>query len=155
MCVSGVATQSVNDVFSATYDSYLINIAGESFTGSDNFRMRMRVAGADSTAGSYMSVVRAFSNQQVQLFLGANGDNKFFIGQFDSNNPANINMIINYPFAAKKTIYSGTGNGMQGGFQMAHHQAGMFDATTSFTGFTLIPAAGNMTGKVTVYGLAQ
>lgn len=149
---SGASSVSLNGCFNATYDNYVINFAGESFTGSDNFRMRLRVSGADNTTGNYFSTVRAFSNQQVQLFLGAHGDDKFFVGQFDSNYPSSLNMFINYPFATKKTAYHGTGLCMQGGYQAADHHAGMFLPTTSFDGFTLYPAAGTMTGTITVLG---
>jgi hypothetical protein len=152
---SGVASQSINDVFSATYDSYLINIAGESFTGSDNFRMRFRVASADNSTNNYSSVVRGFSSQQASLFLANVGGDFFYIGQFDSGNTSALNLFVNFPFASKKKSIHGTGNGMQGGYQAAVHQTGTFNTTTSFTGFTIYPAAGNMTGRVSVYGLAQ
>ncbi len=152
---SGVASQSVNDVFSATYDSYLINIAGESFTGSDNFRMRFRVTGADNSTSNYFSVVRGINTQQTALFLAGNGGDHFLIGQFNSTYPASLNLTVNFPFASKIKTIHGTGNSMQSNFQTAVHQAGQFNATTSFTGFTIYPAAGNMTGRVSVFGLNQ
>jgi hypothetical protein len=49
---SGVSSQSVNDVFSATYDEYLIQLNGKGSTGA-GVLFRLRASGSDATNATY------------------------------------------------------------------------------------------------------
>jgi hypothetical protein len=80
---TGVSSQSINDVFSATYENYVVVMCFENTADTTNF-FRWRVSGTDDSSANYS-----------------------------------------------------------------------WDGTTSFTGFSLLPTTGTITGFIKVYGLAN
>ena len=110
--------------------------------------MRYRVGGADNSTSNYnfqrlgavsTTVNAALSSSQTSQTIGLPGG---------SRNSTNVEIYS--PFLTATTNfqsfnYSDGYNGLQ-------FFTGLFTATTSFTGFTLIPAAGTITGTVSVYG---
>jgi hypothetical protein len=146
---SAVAAQSVNDVFSASYDHYKIVYNITTATASNTLRLRLRVGGADETANLYT--------------LG-----QYYVGAFATNPPASTNnltatlfdfagynttnggfgvMEIARPFNADTTrmTFMALGQSFQTG-------AGGLRNTTSYTGYSILANVGNITGSVTTYG---
>jgi len=157
---SAVASQSVNDVFSATYTNYKILVKA-SCSSATQLSLRMRVGGSDLTTSSYM-----FGGAYVQ-FTGSStvaGENVgttttagFNILDVDGN-PGYARIEMFDPFATEQTglIYDqvfNSGGSRNTGYWEAF--SGLTTVTTSYTGFTLLPAAGNITGTVRVYGYNQ
>jgi hypothetical protein len=67
-------------------------------------------------------------------------------------NGLNLNMELNGPFLAKRTIVSGTMTSVNVG----RIYSGYLDGTTSYTAFTITPASGTITGgTIRVYGYAN
>jgi hypothetical protein len=146
---SGVSSQSVNDVFSATYNSYLINTnITTSNTDADTVFMRLRVGGADNTSsnyrygqlyvGAYNSV--AFGNNNSTTTTG------FQIGGTSSTTGSLISTTIFNPFGTNYTTETSSSSGAYILFN-----AGSMTVNTSYTGFTIY-LSGTMTGTVSVYG---
>jgi hypothetical protein len=149
---SGVASQSVNDVFSATYKNYKIFYSGNG-TSDNAFNIRMRVSGTDNSTSNYYYSGYFVESSSAAITL-AKGDptTSFRIGITSSDTDI-ILVELSAPFTSDKTSYvahCGYGLGTNEGGQST--QGGFFSGTTSFTGFTLIPASGNITGEVSVYG---
>ena len=149
---SGVSSQSFNDVFSTTYDNYFLLTRITDMSVGDNILIRMRVGGSDDSTSNYSrlglrittTVDRVASYAQTSYLIGETGTKK---GAFQT--------IIYGPFLAALTqfnglITNGFQNPMENGFQMGAH-----NVATSYTGFTLIPASGTMTGNVSVYGYSK
>jgi hypothetical protein len=146
---SGVSSQSINDVFSATYDSYLINTnITSSSTDADTVFMRLRVGGADNTSNNYT---------YGQLYVGAvnsvafgNNNNitttGFQIGGTSSTRGNLISTTVFDPFAANHTKEISSAVGAYTLFN-----GGIMTVTTSYTGFTIY-LSGTMTGNLSVYG---
>jgi hypothetical protein len=143
------STVSINDVFSATYDNYFLVTRITDMSVGDNIQLRMRVSGSDDSTSNYhnlglritTTVDRVASYAQTSYRIGETGTKK---GAFQT--------LIYGPFLAALTQFNGLiTNGfqspMENGFQMGAH-----NVATSYTGFTLIPASGTMTGTVSVYG---
>jgi hypothetical protein len=144
---SAVASQSINDVFSATYDNYKIIIEGPASTGT-TLNMRYRVGGADDSTSNYnfqrlgasSTIVNgAKSSTQTSQSIGLPGG---------SRNSTNVEIYS--PFLTATTNFQSSN--YSDGHQNLQLFYGIFTATTSFTGFTLIPASGTITGTVSVYG---
>ena len=150
---SGVASQALDGVFNADYDTYRIILSAQSYTGSDNLRMVFRTSGADVTSSDYFSVVRGINTQQTTLFLAGNGAAFAYIGQFNATYPTSLDLTVHFPFASKDTTVSGTGTGMTNNFFLTSYTGVLFDETNSFDGFKIYPAAGNFTGEITVLGV--
>jgi hypothetical protein len=151
---SAVAAQSINDVFSATYRNYkiLINISSASAAGSLNFRLR--VAGSDNSSSVY---ARAIWGQRAS---GANGE----IGSATGSTffaPARLNTLGNYT-ATDITLYDSFTTAQTKITHISHSHdstsflstmgGGVHDSATSFTGFSIYPDSGTITGSVSVYG---
>ena len=147
---SGVSSQSVNDVFSATYDNYRIVFDAAKSTSS-NVRLRLRVAGADDTSSNYgIQWIYVSGTTLAQYQANTNG---FDITSSDTQNQV-TSLDIFAPFSnAKNTTLTGlTLTGIYGTNPQVSTNFLRFSGNTSFTGISLIANAGNITGKVSIYG---
>jgi hypothetical protein len=150
--MSAVASQSVNDVFSSAYNNYLIhlNITGSTtLTGVD---MRLRVGGVDNSSSNY---ARSQLLQDSTTVTGSRNT-----GQTSWTNVTGIvstertftQLTVTQPFA---TLHSGMIGDVIESINSSVYQkrsAWGTNVTTSYTGFTLIPSTGTMTGTIAVYG---
>ena len=150
---SAVSSQSVNDVFSTTYNSYrvIVKVPSHSTTGSLTYRFR--VSGADDSNSAYKqggyvvgleSAVGSFqSNSTTTSFLMSD----YISGSY----PTFVVMDIHQPFSAapKNVLTFATFND---GVYKGLTRNAMFVNSTSFTGFSLLASAGNVTGSVSTYG---
>lgn len=152
---SGVSSQSINDVFSTTYDKYKILIDAQC-SATPQISMRLRVSGADnSTSNYYFTGFYSFSSDTTignDNLYKADPDSLFAIGIGGTNQTA-INVDLVSPFLSAYTAFvaqSGSISGTNEAYSL--NTNGGFTGTTSFTGFTLIPSTGTMSGSVSVYG---
>jgi len=147
---------NVNDCFSTTYKNYFIIGAVTAASTDLNLNMRMRVSGADNTTADYD---RNNITTNATNLSGGNSLNQSswieIITCFGSNTGTNFKIEIFNPFATEYTsarcnaVSFKSNNDLLGVVGMTKEQ------TTSFTGFSLIPTAGNVTGFYRVYGLAD
>jgi hypothetical protein len=147
---SAVASQSVNDVFSATYENYLILGNNIQSTSDGNITMRLRVGGADNSSANYN---RGYIIWTGSALIGndENAATNWAIGRANTSLSSAFNIQLNSPFTA--TYTSGIGHWSLSNSTDPNYLAQSLGTTvtTSYTGFTLFPA-GNMTGSVSVYG---
>jgi hypothetical protein len=146
---SGVASQSVDSLFSATYKNYrLILNVDTSTVIADNLRLRFRTATspADITAANYQMTMNLVSYANVNTFFGASGQTAL-----DTWNDSDLKMVmdIHNPFETIITSvnYSATGSARNwfGG--------GQYNATTSIGGLSIATTGtANLTGVLSVYG---
>jgi hypothetical protein len=150
---SAVASQSISDVFSTTYENYLVQFANFSCSTTDVLlNMRLRVSGADSTASNYsLAFVRGVGSTAS---AGSTNNGTAFnrLTYFSTTNASPINLDIVSPFATARTYISSTSFQPAGSNPGLDVVTGFFNATTSFTGFTIFPDSGNITGTVSIYG---
>jgi hypothetical protein len=152
---SSATSVSVNDVFSSTYDNYLIEWISTT-TANVAGRLRLRVSGSDNTTSNYTTryVFNAWTINNPATTTS------FIFPEFggDISNPENVAfMHIWSPYISEKTFGRSTGfNSSNGNFTL-NEMFYQFNATTSFTGFTIeqTSGSGNLSGKVRVYGLAN
>ena len=154
---SAVASQSINDVFSATYDNYVILMDVTSSANSEvNFRYR--VSGADNTTTNYNYHTQT-SNTGATTYAATNGASASFFfmatsGGTDSEKSIKLNLFA--PFLTERTLHTGLHNAGSTSGAAPYYGGithGAFVATTSFTGFTIYSASGTFTGKIKVYGV--
>ena len=154
---SGVSSQSINDVFSATYENYLVVMCFENTADTTNF-FRWRVSGTDDSSANYSWVqMTNFSATTTPAGAGTNNATSARISATNGiNSPVRTTHTFYRPFATDYSGYSGTilagttkTNYLQGTTGMG------FNGTTSFTGFSLLPTSGTITGFIKVYGLAN
>ena len=153
---TSVSSVSLNDVFSSTYSNYLI-LVKSTCTSATQLSLRMRVSGTDLTSSSYM-----YGGAYVQ-FTGSSavgGENSstttsagFNILDVDGN-PGYARVQMFDPFATEQTglIYDqvfNSGGSRNTGYWESF--SGLTTVTTSYTGFTLLPATGNVSGTISVF----
>ena len=149
---SGVSSQSVNDVFSTTYDNYRIYFQNLTNSSSGDIRLRWRVSGADNTTTNYKSAGQQNGTDNSTASVGQTSQTSIRIGYFTSgsNNFLTgidvLNPFLTFPTGTFNSAFDGGGAGF------STVTTSLFNATTSFTGFTVFPASGNISGSVSVYG---
>ena len=154
---SGVASQSVNNVFSSTYDAYRIQVLFTSTAFTDgNLRLRMRVSGADDTTSNYYTQVTGFTDFNNTDNFRESNQTSFFVGATDAGNTGgqyHFKLDLFNPFVSSQTTNTGQSDTINGSAAVVLYNFGhLFNATTSFTGFTFFPSGGTMTGSVSTYG---
>ena len=155
---SAVASQSVNDVFSATYTNYkfLININSQSADGY--VLMRLRVAGADNSGTNYHWHFGAPpSTASTYTGYGAATQSSIRLTTGNSTtNVKNIDATIFNPFASFATLltWGNAYTAAAGAAPVAGGAgAGLFAGNDSFTGLTIFPDSGTITGSISVFGV--
>ena len=144
---SAVASQSINNVFTSTYENYKVLFSLDITTGTPNLTFRFRAAGSDnSTAGYFLfgdktggAVANIASLSQTSMLLGVAGTS--------TNN--GILEIFKPQLTATKAVrasyyYSNNGENYD-----------LFcgtNFTTSSDGFSLIASSSTMTGTLSVFG---
>jgi len=143
--MSAVSSQSLNDVFSSTYDNYRVLINATTLTGT--LTMRYRVSGADNSTSNYKMDLYGTALWTDSSYSGYRESGATNFNNLGESSPCSISLDIFNPFASQKTFLHGQTSQNDRG----RSYQGIFDATTSFTGFTLLPGT-NITGTVSVYG---
>ena len=141
---SGASSVSLNDVFNSTYDNYRILINATSLTGT--MTMRLRVSGADSSAASYKMDLYGTSLWTNSAYSGYQESGSTNFNALAESSPSSISLDMINPFATQKTFLHGQTSQNDRG----RSYQGIFDATTSFTGFTILGTS--ITGTIRVYG---
>ena len=142
---------TVNDVFSATYDNYLILI-DQVGTADSDLNWRFRVSGADNSNANYQF---QFTDIQTVSNFASNRTTNGTSGRVTSLNNANRNrneVMLYSPFMTRTTSYFSTGQKTDGTTPSTTFYSGAFNATTSFTGFTLLPQSLVTSGNMSIYG---
>ena len=144
---SAVASVTVSDAFSATYDNYLITATGGAGSGTVSMKLTL---GATATGYYYAVTVQAY-NAVTPTGGGGSNVGFWFAGYANSNS---IDLIANVkgPNLAKRTLYD-----FSGALAVAAGESGQgrgfLDDATQYTAFTLTPTSGTLTGgTIRVYG---
>ena len=144
---TSVASVAVTDAFSATYDAYKIVVSGGVNTTNILFEM---ILGA-STTGYYTAMLYASYNSTPLANGISNGVEWTNLGNADTTGLSLI-MDINNPFLAKNTSFTSSVSRLGYGGQTS----GIHTVASSFTGFTINPETGLLTGgTISVYGYAK
>ena len=142
-----VSSVTVSSAFSATYDNYLITVAGGVGTADTDLGLRL---GSTST-GYYAASNRV--NWAGSATIG-NDNNAALWNQAGrvSGNYLSMNVNLISPNLVDQTTFIGSWvQASTGGLGAAAN--GFLNDTTQYTAFTLIPATGTITGgTIRVYG---
>jgi hypothetical protein len=142
---------SLNDIFSATYDTYKLISYGRSSTDAD-FRVRLRISSSDNSTSNYEHQILENRSSSIAASKSTS-QSSWIVGTYRNGQDSGIETIIYSPFNSSRTLFfTNTFDSDPGpGFIMKMH-TGRFAADTSFTGLTVYPTSGNFTGSVSIYG---
>jgi hypothetical protein len=149
---------SINSCFTATYQNYRIIVSLTGVSADANLRYYLRASGTDNTGTGQGSQAFALggnsgtSNLIVQYGVSA------FWSLIELDGAANVaayslSMDMYRPNEAVRTTGTWSGSFVnQSGVLASNFGGGLNDSATQWDGFTLSPSAGNISGKVVVYG---
>lgn len=154
--ISAVASQSVNSVFTSTYDNYKIFVVITGSSADDNtLNMRLRASGTDTTTnynGQRMYIAGSFVQD-----INASGTDEWNISLLDKDQPYQTGVEINLysPNLAQTTAVHTFNVGAAAGASYIMGTAGRQASSTVFDGFTLLALSGTMSGVVSTFGVAK
>jgi hypothetical protein len=151
---SAVASQSINNVFSSSYQSYQIIFRGTQSSASA-FSIRVRAGGSDLSTTSYRWAHHFNINSNSAYTgdaLGSDTSINLVGGQVD----AGFYVIeVNNPFALAKTSFHHRAHFLNGTNSYNVSGSGLVNDSVSYDGFTFRSASGTLTGNVSVYGYSE
>lgn len=146
---SSATSVSLNDVFSTNYLSYLILIDYSSTSNGDTLRGRLRVSGSDANT-NYNEQNNSIDGTTIS---GARNSNQtawgLCINGSGSRNLANL--VLSSPFETRTTTGFSTGVSSYVTIYQRNYYLNNTNAT-SYTGFTIYPDSGTISGTIAVYG---
>jgi hypothetical protein len=154
---SGVASQSVNDVFSSTYKSYKITGYIQSDdANANNLLFRVRASGTDLSSGSYRFITSLGDTSSANFVVldSSNTGTSILIDRYGPRGGSFEHSIHN-PQTTQYTHLTGTATVADSTNARNLLTMGMVNNELAYTGFTLIASAGNMTGRISVYGFQE
>jgi hypothetical protein len=147
---SAITELSLNGVFSADYDNYMITCWATAST-PENAKFRFRQSGTDSTTGyTYQFIVVDGTSVSASYATTTHVNVSAVYG----TQRAGFALNVYGPFLSQPTA-------MRSVTVLDLSSAGMKDTTAthsvvdSYDGFTLYPGSGNFTGRVAVYGMRK
>jgi hypothetical protein len=146
---TAVASVAVTDAFSATYENYKIIINGGTASGSVSLNL---VLGATTTGYYWGGYGYTYAGAVIQ---GNQANAAAWEAGTAWPNGVNANIEILSPQLAARTVYQSqlVRTGTTAG---TFTTAGFLDNATQYTGFTISPASGTITGgTIRVYGYAN
>lgn len=149
---SAVASVSYDNVFTATYENYLI--VGYATGTNPTLTMRMRATGTDNSSSNY---VWARANiQETSATWGLNVSNGAQTSwSLGTANSMQFSLTMFAPQATRATAFHGTSNLATGtGAYPVQVNGGSLTVTTSYDGFTVLGSA-NITGRIDIYGMSN
>jgi len=145
---TAVASVTVSNAFSATYDNYKIVFAG----GSSSTNAGLVVTLGATATGYYMASVYGDYSTGVANAGVSNGTGWTYLADAPTINP-NVNFDLIGPFLSNETLMYG---GRVGATTATYASAGYLNNTTSYTAFTFTTSTGTLTGgTIRVYGYAN
>jgi hypothetical protein len=145
---STVSSVAVTGAFSATYEAYKIIVTGGVASTGSMVQFQL----GSTTTGYYNAGFYAtYAGGSVLNTPTSNGSNWSHCG-YGNTNSIYMGIELFNPFLAKNTqMTSSAAQSATGGIGLFN--SGYLNDTTSYTGFTLIPAVGTLTGgTIYVYG---
>jgi hypothetical protein len=142
-----VASVTVTDAFSATYDNYQIILSGGVSSATTNLGLKL----GSTTTGYYAAYTRATYAGVADNAGDSNQAQWSRAGSCDSNTLILHSFLLSPNLAKKTTLQGWYSEAATGG--SAGAISGFLNDSTQYTAFTITPATGTLTGgTIRVYG---
>ncbi len=146
---SAAATTSIDNVFSATYQNYLITY---NLTTSSTMRVQLRVGGVTTVGTGYNSAYEYYLLTGAGNGIVVNGSVGYWAFQ-GASAIARGNVTLYQPFSTTTT--SATFMNVSEDNQYSFSGGAAHTGVTSFDGIHFSLTSGTMTGNIRIYGIAN
>ena len=148
---SAVSSVSINNVFSATYDNYLIDLNVTSISTNGQIGFRIGSSGTPITTSTYYGGgYYSYTASTSGVFASAAGTYGY-LGGIDAGAQSCTTFRIMNPYLAQRTGYL-SHHSILSSTGYAYNYGGSNTNSTSYTDCFIVPTAGTITGTVRVYG---
>ncbi len=150
-----VGSRSLNGVFSADYDNYMVVIGGKTSNTYDSLRVRFRASGTDDTSNNYTSQFLYAESTSVQG--GRSTESNIYSTLFDPTLNSGTVYHIYGPYLAQPTALRSVTCAV-GGVLQIYDRAATHTLSSSYDGITFYPSQGTsrpFTGRIAVYGMRK
>jgi hypothetical protein len=156
---SNVASQAFDNVFSSSYFNYLVIIERFSAaTSSSTMQMQMRYGGTTNTGANYNgNLLHATRANTTITNLAQSSTTEFTLSNQcgDASQSNSMSMtFVGVGNASENASWSGTGTSGNGAYGASFY-GGSTHLSQTYDGFLLKASASNITGVVSIYGLAK
>jgi hypothetical protein len=152
---TAVASVSINNCFTSTYQNYRIVVNVTAATGGNAaVTLRLRASATDTTT-NYTSQLQEAYSTTVSTVLNTSGTDDWYISNLDGTYD---NLSFAYDIYAPQTATTTRYNGQSiynTSVMILQTVGGLQTASTQFDGFTLLYAGTDFTGTIRVYGYAN
>jgi hypothetical protein len=155
---SAVASQSLSaNVFTSTYDVYRLIIDLTTISADATVGLRLRVAGTDNSAASYINMGIAISQTGVVSAYSTTTGTFYEILSTDGaigSHFYSASLELYQPAAAVNTLANRVGQGVKSDSTTYQSYTGnlIHAVTTAYDSCTILTSSGTMTGSISVYG---
>jgi len=157
---SAAAAQSVNSCFTSTYTNYRLIITLSGVSADGDVRLFMRAAGTDNANSNNGNSWYGINATGTAVSANENGSTSW--GLFQTDSASNANRYLCVLDIANPQVTSDTAATWNSQYIQSTTSTIVFNVggglnynATSYDGFTIKASAGNITGKVWVYGYSN
>ncbi len=149
---TAVTSLSLNGVFSATYDNYVVSIRYENTTGHQETDLRLRASGTDATGSNYTSQLLQANSTTVSA-ARYTSRSSMFVGFQSDEQRSGETLYLYGPYLAQPTAARNVNvMGRTGGYIVDY--ASTHSLSTAYDGFTLFGENSYaLDGALQVYGV--
>lgn len=155
---SGVTAQSISNVFSATYDDYHIKISLTAVTADADCYLKLRTGSTDLST-NYQVAFRGINNAGTSQDTTSAALTYFLVCKTDNGNSNHMyfsNIDLSYPFLSQRKVMTAIFGGVDSsGNFLALMGAGCNTGTSSYESLTIGATSGNITGSISIFGVAK
>ena len=149
---TGSSSIDLSNVFSSTYENYFL-VGNYTSTDNNDLNYRYRVSGADNSTSNYN---RGTMDVAAGVYTGGRGANQTN-GRLGPTRVSGSRMSVTGHFIAPflaQTKHSQTRTSVNSSDIIEQNFTDIgFNAATSFTGLTVYPGAGTVTGTISIFGI--
>lgn len=144
---------SLNGVFSADYDNYLV--VADLGTGGNNVAWsRLRASGTDNSTASSYTYQRLYAGS-TSIAGDRTSSDKHYLFDIGSNNNNGAVAWFYGPYLAQPTAMRSLSTSDVSSGLHIFDVAGTHNQSTSYDGVTLYPSGNSLSGRVAVYGMRK
>ncbi len=148
------STTNVDNVFTSTYENYLILVSMDNNNTIGAMTMQLRAGGSATASGYYYGLRQIDWSGAVATAGNGSNVSSARIGTTFNGSPSPVTFTMFNPNRALRTTFQGLTLGADTGASGSQMYFGGFqDSTTQFDGFSVV--GGSQTGKVRVYGYSN
>jgi hypothetical protein len=148
---SAVSSVSIDDVFSSTYDNYLVSLSADLAAGANyTLRARMRNAGTTDTATTFYNRYITSASTGTSVSAGAISSWTYgVVATAGAVSPYQCDTTINVfsPYKSNNTLLQAQTAGQYMTWYNSLHPS-----TSSYDGLTIFTESSTMSGSIRIYG---